>query len=242
MNESNNETTYNNTNSGMEFINSNTISGGNISSPISPQMSQTSPTQGGSASSSSSVSSVASQAVAGAVMGFALGNNNISLEPSALSHRVNAITSKIKEFKDTKMEQTRNWRQFLGERQQYTIPAIKDTTSRIKENVVYFQSNYLILFIVFSCYFVITNPFYLLLLGLLLFISVYIHYINPNLTDIQKKIGYGIQAFLSLYFLLYAGSSIFWLIGATCTITLLHAAFHVPNSTDDSTIKFGGGV
>ncbi|KAK5582823.1 hypothetical protein RB653_004411 [Dictyostelium firmibasis] len=240
MESDSNETMYGNSNINMGFVDSgNTNIGGNtgtMSSNISPPPTHQQQQQQQQQQSSSPVGSVG---IGG--LSFSLGSNGISLEPSSISHRVNSITSKIKEFKQERMETTRDWRSFVGSRQQYGLPNMKDTTSRIKENVVYFQSNYLILFLCFSVFFIITNPFYLLLLGLLLFISVYIHN-STSLTDIQRKIAYGIQAFLSIYFLLYAGSSIFWLVGATCCITLLHASFHAPNSTDETNIKFGDGV
>ncbi|KAN0006706.1 hypothetical protein ACTFIU_004897 [Dictyostelium citrinum] len=237
MESNSNETMYGNPNINMGFVDS---GNGNIGNNTGSMSSNTSPPpQQSQQQQSSSSTPVGSVGIGG--LSFSLGTNGISLEPSSISHRVNAITSKIKEFKQERMETTRDWRSFVGSRQQYGLPTIKDTTSRIKENVVYFQSNYLILFLCFSVFFIITNPFYLLLLGLLLFISVYVHN-STTLTDIQRKIAYGIQAFLSIYFLLYAGSSIFWLVGATCCITLLHASFHAPNSTDETNIKFGDGV
>ncbi|KAN0053299.1 hypothetical protein ACTA71_009748 [Dictyostelium dimigraforme] len=235
MESNSNETMYSNPNINMGFVDS----GNNIGNNTGSMSSNTSPPPQQQQQPSSSSTPVGSVGIGG--LSFSLGTNGISLEPSSISHRVNAITSKIKEFKQERMETTRDWRSFVGSRQQYGLPTIKDTTSRIKENVVYFQSNYLILFLCFSVFFIITNPFYLLLLGLLLFISVYVHN-STTLTDIQRKIAYGIQAFLSIYFLLYAGSSIFWLVGATCCITLLHASFHAPNSTDETNIKFGDGV
>eukprot|EP01132_Coremiostelium_polycephalum_P003108 gene3108-3886_t len=183
---------------------------------------------------------VASSVASSVVPSFLTGSS--TFEQSTMNHRISTLTTKFKEFKETKLEQTRNWTQFIGQRNQYTIPSIMDTGSRIKENVVYFQTNYLILFLVFGAYFIITKPLFLFLLVLLASISIYIHYLNPTLPDLYKKVGYGFQLFLSIYFLLSAGSSIIWLIGATITIVLLHSALHVPTSMDDSTIKFGGGV
>jgi len=165
-----------------------------------------------------------------------------SLEQATMTHRMTALTSKIKEFKNNKLENTRNWSQFIGQRNQYTVPTIDSTSTRIKENVVYFQTNYMILFLIFGAYFFITKPLFLFLVTLLFLISVYIHYLNPDLPEYQKKIGYGVQVFLFVYFIFTAGSSLFWLIGATITVCLLHAAFHVPSSTDETTLKFGGGV
>ncbi|KAM9982707.1 hypothetical protein ACTFIZ_007228 [Dictyostelium cf. discoideum] len=236
-NSNSNETMYGNPNINMGFVDSGNSNIGNNTGSMSSNTSPPPPQQ----QQQPQQTSTPAGSVGIGGLSFSLGANGISLEPSSISHRVNAITSKIKEFKQERMETTRDWRSFVGSRQQYGLPTIKDTTSRIKENVVYFQSNYLILFLCFSVFFIITNPFYLLLLGVLLFISVYLHN-STTLTDIQRKIAYGIQAFLSIYFLLYAGSSIFWLVGATCCITLLHASFHSPNSTDETNIKFGDGV
>ncbi|KYQ90464.1 PRA1 family protein 1 [Tieghemostelium lacteum] len=163
-----------------------------------------------------------------------------SLEPSTITHRIGQLTNKLKEFKDNRFEQTRNWYQFIGpEKGKYTVPSINESTNRIKENVVYFQTNYLILFLIFGVYFVMLEPFFLFLLVLLFLITIYIHYINPNLTDIQKKIGYGLQVFLSVYFILSAHHTVFWVIGACLVIVLLHASLHVPT---EQRVTYGGDV
>ncbi|GAM20591.1 hypothetical protein SAMD00019534_037660, partial [Acytostelium subglobosum LB1] len=158
---------------------------------------------------------------------------------SMLHQRFNFVTTKVKEFKDTRLQNTRDWMLFVGKREKYGLPTMSTAPERVKENIIYFQTNYLILFFIFATYVIITKPLFLFLLVLLALISIYMNYVNPELPEIYKKIGFGIQVFLSIYFLLSAGSSIVWLIGASISIVLLHAAFHVPQSTDDSQLQFG---
>ncbi|EGG13931.1 PRA1 family protein 1 [Cavenderia fasciculata] len=160
---------------------------------------------------------------------------------SVLTQRMSGISSKVKEFKDSRLQNARDWKQFIGKREKYSLPRPSDTGSRVKENLQYFQTNYFILFFIFATYVIITKPLFLFLLLTLALITIYMNYINTELSEIQKKIAYGIQIFVSIYFLLSAGSSIVWLIGASLSIVLLHATFHVPTSTDPSTLEFGGG-
>ncbi|EFA80804.1 PRA1 family protein 1 [Heterostelium album PN500] len=168
-------------------------------------------------------------------------NSSSSQTGSSLHQRLNfnVITSKVKEFKDTRLQNTRDWYLFVGKRDKYGVPTMSSATERVKENIIYFQTNYLILFFIFATYVIFTKPLFLLLLVLLALIHIYLNYVNPELPEIQKKIGIGLQIILSVYFLLSAGSDIVWLIGATLSIVLLHAAFHVPQSTDDSQVSFG---
>ncbi|KAL7304281.1 hypothetical protein TKK_0003083 [Trichogramma kaykai] len=141
---------------------------------------------------------------------------------------------KAQEWFQHKRAQIRPWTLFVNTNNVRLPPSIPRLSKRVMKNIEYFQSNYFFIFIGLFVYCLITSPLLLLALTLLLG-SCYkvsqIHarkeliLLNIRLTLAQVYAGIGIAS-LPIFYLVGAPAALFWVLGVSCFLITLHAAFY----------------
>jgi len=157
---------------------------------------------------------------------------------TAGSSRVKEILSNWYQEK-LSIKSMRHWSAFC-DKKKFSLPKITEILTRLKGNVVYFQTNYIAVFLLLLLYCVITNLWFLLSIGVCGGLWFYVFYVraepikilNHEVTSREKTIFISAVAIILFYF---AGvtSSIYWLGAITITVTLLHALFHIPQEEND---------
>ncbi|CAF0926429.1 unnamed protein product [Brachionus calyciflorus] len=112
---------------------------------------------------------------------------------------------------------------------------------RLFKNILYFQSNYLFVFIFLAIYCVLTSPF--LLFAFMAFAGglyiVNLKFKEGSLKIFGKEMGmaqlYMGAGFCSLplFLIAGAGSAVFWIIGASFFVIALHASFYSREEQED---------
>eukprot|EP01114_Cavostelium_apophysatum_P007105 TRINITY_DN1881_c0_g1_i1.p1 TRINITY_DN1881_c0_g1~~TRINITY_DN1881_c0_g1_i1.p1 ORF type:complete len:188 (+),score=15.34 TRINITY_DN1881_c0_g1_i1:198-761(+) len=151
-----------------------------------------------------------------------------------------AGTNRIKEMFTTwknenlSMKSLRSWSQF-SDKTKFGLPKVMEVPSRLKTNVMYFQTNYIAVFLILVIYCIITNPWFLLSLAVCGGLWVYVFHVrkdpvviaNREITEKQKSIALLVVTVI-LFYSSGVTASIFWLLGATITVTLIHALLYTP--------------
>jgi len=142
-------------------------------------------------------------------------------------------------WKDERLKSVKAWSQFT-DKTKFGPPKPTEVVVRLKSNLTYFQSNYIILFFVLAIYCVITNPFFLFSIAItaLLYLYLFKWRVEPiviagyTATDRAKLMGLGA---VSLFLFWYASGTnvIFWLIGATAVVVFIHALLYTPVEETD---------
>jgi len=109
-------------------------------------------------------------------------------------------------------------------------------TQRLSYNLTHFQSNYIIIVLGLLLYCLITNLWLMFTIILLIFGLNYIRKLPPNEPFVfhqyvitQKQLYTGLIGIsVPLLWISSAGSVIFWIVGASATLVLGHAAFLEP--------------
>ncbi|XP_055380420.1 prenylated Rab acceptor protein 1 [Condylostylus longicornis] len=128
--------------------------------------------------------------------------------------------------------QLRPWSEFLNTQNFKTIASFQRLTGRLIRNLAYFQSNYLCVFIVLMLYCLITSPLILIVLCGAFYITYRIKKADTTVQVFGRQINsyqQGIIVNIAAAPVLYiagAGAIIFWVIGASCFVISLHAAFY----------------
>lgn len=128
----------------------------------------------------------------------------------------------------------RPWSLFLNSNNVRPPPSLPRLGKRIVKNIEYFQSNYLFVFIGLVIYCLITSPLLLLAvvaaLGTCYKVSqrhskqeltVFGH--RLTLAQVYSLIGI---CSLPIFYLVGAGAALFWVLGVSCFLITLHAAFY----------------
>jgi len=143
----------------------------------------------------------------------------------------NRLQEMLSSWKNERMKSMQSWSLFF-DRKKLAMPKVVDIPSRMKSNVVHFQTNYIILFFVLCIYSILTNPLFLLAVGASAALWMYAFHwrkdplkiLNHEVTDKEKTIVLSILT-LGLFYFASVGNTIFWLIGATLTVVVLHSFF-----------------
>jgi len=128
------------------------------------------------------------------------------------------------------------------DRAKLSLPKFQDIPTRLKSNIVYFQSNYFVLFLVLCVFSALTEPAFLL--GVVFVAGAWIYNLKFRSTPVvirSKEIPERIVSFLLLIvslFVLYLtspnlGSLVQWLFAATTIIVFLHTLFYTPQPIDE---------
>merc|ERR1712002_131766 len=119
-------------------------------------------------------------------------------------------------------------------------PSAGRLTKRLYKNIEYFQSNYMLVFLVLVVYCLITSPLLLIVIaaagGLSYFASTKNN--DRKLAIAGKEVSlaqqYGLIALCSIPFFLWAGAGgiVFWVLGASMFFITAHAAFYNYDALD----------
>jgi len=126
----------------------------------------------------------------------------------------------------------RPWSVFLNTSNFKTAASMPRLTSRFVRNLSYFQSNYIIIFIVLMIYCLITSPLVLIVLIGVAYACHRIRKAQPSLAlfGYQLTANHQIMAVnaasLPILFLVGAGAALFWTLGASCFVISCHAIFY----------------
>jgi hypothetical protein len=156
------------------------------------------------------------------------------------------VTGKFSEWKDERMKSLRPMGSFLS-RDKLSFPAPTELASRVKTNLLYFQTNYFVLFAVLGLYCVLTSPSLIFWIALLA--SAWIYVLKVRSTPFlikdkeipQKFVLVGLASLtLFIFWMASIGNTIFWLLGASMALVGLHAIFYTPVEVDE--FGFGEGL
>ncbi|KAL4229412.1 Prenylated Rab acceptor protein 1 [Mactra antiquata] len=131
----------------------------------------------------------------------------------------------------------RPWGDFVNTSKFQTPKSVAPIPKRVMKNIEHFQSNYLFVFLGLVVFCILTSPMLLVALAAC-FGACYI--ISLKNKDNQLKImgrelsvaqQYGMVGICSfpLFWLAGAGSAVFWVIGASFFVIMLHASFYIGN-------------
>ncbi|ALC42144.1 CG1418 [Drosophila busckii] len=126
----------------------------------------------------------------------------------------------------------RPWMMFFNINNFKSAVSMQRLNNRIVRNLQYFQSNYIFVFIVLMIYCLITSPLTLLVIVGVAFACNKIRNSNSNfnlfgqqLTPKQQVLIVNLGA-APVLFLVGAGAVLFWTLGASCFVILMHAVFY----------------
>ncbi|RIB18356.1 PRA1 family protein [Gigaspora rosea] len=162
----------------------------------------------------------------GGVGGFGLDSLPISQERLTLLNR----------FKSERLGNIRPMGEFFDRNRISKPNGMGDIAHRLSYNLTYFQSNYIIIVIGLLIYCLITNLWLVLTILFLLGGLNYIRKLPPNEPLVilersisQKQLYIGLfSVAIPLLWISSAGSTIFWIIGASATLVIGHAALLEP--------------
>lgn len=134
-----------------------------------------------------------------------------------------------------------------------TAPSLPRTAKRIKKNIEYFYGNYIFVSLGLVIYCLVTSPLILLALCGSFYINRYVNrcYESKNLKvfglEISKNQRFLVVGILTMPLLYLVGvhAAIFWVLGASFMIIMLHAAFYnieVVNRSPETEALFGEEV
>jgi len=152
---------------------------------------------------------------------------------TAGTNRIKEMFNKWKD-ENLSLKSMRSWSAFC-DKTKFSLPKVTELWSRLRNNLTYFQTNYIAVFLILVVYCIITNPWFLISMAVCGGLWVYVFHWRKEaikirsreITDREKSIALGIVTVI-LFYLAGVTSSIFWLFGATITVTLIHALFYIP--------------
>ncbi|XP_055840426.1 prenylated Rab acceptor protein 1 [Episyrphus balteatus] len=138
----------------------------------------------------------------------------------------------IGELIQTIRQSIRPWSEFLHTQNFKTVASMPRLSTRFLRNLSYFQSNYILIFIILMIYCLITSPLVLIVLAASAYIchrvrkaATQFTVFDRTLTTKQQYIIISLASMPVLY-LAGAGELMFWTLGASCFVISLHAIFY----------------
>jgi hypothetical protein len=166
------------------------------------------------------------------------------MEGEVLSSTSGGVFDKIKSGKDwieSKRASLKPWSRFFELRRVSLPKSAGEATGRIAQNLSTFQSNYVFICLGLVAYCVVTNPMLMFAIALCFGVWWYVSIKNNGQTvkilnrEISPKEIY-IALFviaIPLFYFSAAGSTVFWLIGASLVVILTHSILLRVDSTGD---------
>jgi len=138
----------------------------------------------------------------------------------------------LKQWFNEKRSHMKPWAEFLNMKKLSTPQHVGEATRRIVTNVKVYQANYVFVCLLLAVYCVLTSP--LLLFGLAVSIGgcSYIRARGAGQSiqlfgrtfAVGEQYGLVFMISLPLFFLASAGSTVFWIIGASIFVIMVHAS------------------
>ncbi|OAF64570.1 PRA1 family protein 1 [Intoshia linei] len=151
----------------------------------------------------------------------------------------------VKNWFTNRRKYTKAWTTFFNTAKFCKPTNFSDTKSRIYRNIFMFQSNYLYLSLALMLLSILTAPMLLIIVGIYVIICYFISSHNENNKVII--LGHEIQLvyqytaltllFIPFFWLIGAGATFMWIMGAAIFICLLHAGFYNSAEDDIETIE-----
>jgi len=159
---------------------------------------------------------------------------------------VDTAKSFFSTWKSERLKSLRPMNEFF-DRDKLSVPPLQSIPARVKSNLIYFQSNYFVLFLVLCVYSALTEPAFLL--GVVFVGAAWIYNLKFRSTPIvirNQEVPERVVSFVLLLvslLVLYLtspnlGSLVQWLFVATTVTIFLHALFYTPQPVDE----FGFGL
>ena len=143
----------------------------------------------------------------------------------------------FRQIKEKRFSMIKPWSDFFDKNRLSKPKDLSDITKKISHNLVYFQANYLVIVLILLVYIMITNLF---LLFSCILIGAGFYYISKRPADqplnlfgyqADQKSLYIIMGILSIILLYMSsgGSALFWIVGVSSSIILIHASLLEPS-------------
>ncbi|XP_076457446.1 prenylated Rab acceptor protein 1-like isoform X2 [Babylonia areolata] len=138
-------------------------------------------------------------------------------------------------------ERVKPWGEFLDTKKFALPSSLVPLPRRILSNVYEFQGNYLFVFLGLFVFCIMTSPLLLVAIGICLGACFYVSSRGPDqplaimgfpLSVSQQYLGVAVLSF-PLFWLAGAGSAVFWIIGASCFVIMLHAATYTNEEEEE---------
>jgi len=158
----------------------------------------------------------------------------------SLSSKINLSSPFVREWVAARKSNIRPIGQFFATANFQTPNSAGSLTKRLYKNVDYFQSNYVLVFLLLFVYCLVTSPLLLVVMGLAggacYFISVKNKQQKITLAGHELSLAgqYSAVALccIPLFLLAGAGGVVFWVLGASLFFISLHAAFYNYDALD----------
>jgi len=167
--------------------------------------------------------------------GFKLPNDG-KIGMFQLPPNMNLSKQVASEWFSKRRETIRPWSTFFATSRFKTPVSAQRLPRRIAKNVEYFQSNYLFVFIGLFLYCLIASP--LLLFAVMGSFSVCYWIFTRNYGQDRRTVLFGRELTLAqqysivglcsmpVFYIVGAGAALFWVMGASCFLIAIHAAFY----------------
>ncbi|CAF0925320.1 unnamed protein product [Didymodactylos carnosus] len=140
----------------------------------------------------------------------------------------------VQELYAKQRQSMKPWLEFFNANQFKPPSNVRAGARRVLANIEYFQTNYFVVFIILSIYCVITTPTLLFVLLAMAagFYLVDLKNRERQLSVLGRQIPVAQQYLavaclcIPLLIMVGAGSAIFWILGASVFVIILHALFH----------------
>ena len=152
-----------------------------------------------------------------------------------------------REWVAVQRESIRSWGDFVDQAKFAKPSSPQEITERLKKNVAYFQSNYLVIVAVLAAYCIITSPLLLLAIGAFFGVQHVITGKQGIATQTKvfgKELSQANQTVIAgcvsvpLFILAGATSAVFWVFGASAVIVGGHGSMRLPNVDPDEQDTF----
>jgi len=162
-----------------------------------------------------------------------MSNTSMPSMPAGFPDSLPISPERISRFRTERLGNVRPFNEFFDKDRLSKPKGMGDIAQRFSYNLTHFQSNYIIIVLGLLIYCLITN-FYLLLT--IVFLMAGLNFIRKLPSDepfvfhqyvlTQKQLYSGLIIIsIPLLWISSAGSTIFWIVGASATLILGHAAF-----------------
>eukprot|EP01087_Luapelamoeba_hula_P014748 TRINITY_DN4372_c1_g1_i1.p1 TRINITY_DN4372_c1_g1~~TRINITY_DN4372_c1_g1_i1.p1 ORF type:complete len:148 (-),score=15.47 TRINITY_DN4372_c1_g1_i1:126-569(-) len=132
------------------------------------------------------------------------------------------------------------WSAFF-DRSKMSMPKPTEIFFRLSQNLVRFQTNYIITFLALSAFCVILNPFFVIALASMAAMWVYAFVLRPHpqplfgfaLSD-KARIAVLLPVTIVVFYVASVGYTILWLLGTSAVVILVHAVLMQAEGSPDA--------
>jgi len=161
-------------------------------------------------------------------------------EAMSMASKINLSSPLVREWLAARKSNIRPIGVFFNTTNFQVPPSAGRLSKRVYKNLEYFQSNYVLVFILLFIYCLVTSPLLLVVMGIgagaCYFISVKNQQAKIAIAGHEISLAgqYGLVALccIPLFLLAGAGGVVFWVLGASIFVISLHAAFYNYDALD----------